>query len=119
MKFSVSYHFALKKLLGFPKLFSNHITCAILNVFTLRHQVHFNVLKFFVWLTNCKSECFSFHRYYFMKFSYFRRSLDSLFLKNYETENILDNDLDALASRIFFVQNHERSSGFIGFSNQG
>ena len=79
LKFSVSYHYALKKLLGFPKFFSNHITCSILNVFTLRHQVHFNVLKFFVWLKNCKSECFSFYRNYFMKFSNFRRLFDSIF----------------------------------------
>ena len=78
-KFSVSYHLALKKLLGFPKFFSNHIACSILNVFTLRHQVHFNVLKFFLWLKECKSICFSFHRNYFLRFSYFRRLLDSLF----------------------------------------
>ena len=116
-KFSVSYHLALKKLLGFPKFFSNHIACSILNVFTLRHQVHFNVLKFFLWLKECKSICFSFHRNYFLRFSYFRRLLDSLFLKNYDTENILENDPDALVSRMFFVQNHERSSGFTGFPN--
>ena len=52
-----------------------------------------------------------------MKFSNFRRLFDSIFLKNYEIENVLENDLDALVSRIFFVQNHEQSSGFLGFPN--
>ena len=46
-KLSVSYHTALKKILGFPKYFSNHLVCAVLNTFTFEYFVNLKCLMFF------------------------------------------------------------------------
>ena len=39
---SVSYHAALKKILGFPRYFSNHYTCSILNTIIFEHFYKFH-----------------------------------------------------------------------------
>ena len=101
-KFSVSHHYALKNLLGLPKHFCNHIACSVLNVFTFRHQVNFNILRFFIWINDCKSECFNVHRLYFARFSYFRSLFDSLFFNTYGLTSVLENDIDGFKSRMSF-----------------
>jgi hypothetical protein len=41
--------------------------------------------------------------------------IDRIWLHMYDSFNVLDNDLDALLSRIIFIQNREPSSMFLGF----
>ena len=56
----VSYHAALKKILGVPRFYSNHLTCSALNTFTLENIMYLKLLRFLFWLKKCKSPCFLF-----------------------------------------------------------
>ena len=41
---------------------------------------------------------------YFLKYSYFKQSIDFVWATKYGVSGILNNDIDALLSRITFVQ---------------
>ena len=41
---------------------------------------------------------------------YFKEILESIFSCKYNVRDILDNDIDAILSRVFFIQNREPSS---------
>ena len=41
-------------------------------------------------------------------------SLDNIFLEKYQIDNVLDNDIDAITSRIFYVQNREEATWNLG-----
>ena len=69
-----------------------------------------NVLVFLHWLKNSRSPCFYRHKLYFLNFSFFRYYVDNVWRNKYDVENVLENDLDALLSRIIFVQIREPSS---------
>ena len=112
-KLSVSYHAALKKILGFPKYFSNHLVCAILNTFTFEHFVNFKCLMFFKRLISNDSPCFMRVKNYFMEKSYFKENLESIFSCKYNVRDILDNDTDAILSRVLYIQNREPSSMYV------
>ena len=113
-QFSVAYHAALKKLLGLPKYISNHYVCSILDLFTFEHFLNSNLINFFKWLSSCNSPCFITHKLYFLKHSYFGKCVDALVFSAYEFTDVLNNDKDAIVSRIKFVQNSERTSYFLG-----
>ncbi len=63
----------------------------------------------------CQSENFIRLKHYFINESYFITDFKLLFLKEYDVDDIFNNDLDALRSRILFVQQREYSSWFTGF----
>ena len=46
-KLSVSYHIALKKIVGCPKYFSNHLVCNFLSTRTFEHFINVKCFKFF------------------------------------------------------------------------
>ena len=111
---AVSYHYALKKILGFPKRSSNHYTCYLLNYMTFEHLLNHRILKFYKWLEKCDSPCLMLNRYYILNNSSLKMSLDNIFLEKYQIDNVLDNDIDAITSRIFYVQNREEATWNLG-----
>ena len=64
-------------------------------------------------LTNTDSFCFFIHRFYFIDNSFYKKYVFDVWKNVYEVENILDNDLDALMSRILYVQAREPSSMYL------
>jgi len=112
--FAIAYHYAFKKLIGLPKRFSNHLVCNELGVLTFEHLTNWKRIRFLFWLNSCTSPCFSSLKIYFMRFSNVKRVVDSISFRLYGISNILDNEYDAIISRIFFVQNTEPSSLFVG-----
>ena len=72
-------------------------------------------LKFLFWLNKCHSPCFYAHRNYFLNSSHFLKNFMTGFECKYGVDNVLDNDLDALISRIGYIQDREYSSLFVGF----
>ena len=62
----VSFHYSLKRILGFPKYFSNHLACEILNSYTFENFINVKILKFFFWMVRCDSKCFYAHKFYFL-----------------------------------------------------
>ena len=109
-KLGVAYHFAVKRLLGLPKYFSNHYACGLLNRFTFEHLMNFRALRFFFWLSKCASPCFSRYKTYFLNKSILSKYVNQIFVDEYSVTRIIDNDYDALVSRILYVQGHEHSS---------
>ena len=72
------------------------------------------MLKFYLCLNERFSECFIHHRNYFLNFSNFKYIVENIFLVKYNIPDILDNDVDAIISRLFFIQNREPTSWFLG-----
>ena len=107
---SVSYHNEIKKILGLPKFYSNHFMCSIFNAFTFEHFLNFRRTKFMFWLRRCSSPCFYLHKSYFTRHSYFVQKVDNVWQCKYGATDFLDNDLQALISRILYVQQREQSS---------
>ena len=68
------------------------------------------MLKFLLWCSESSSPCFIMHTIYFLKFSEYFKFISNNFWNEYDIMNLLDNDLDAIYSRIKFVQNREPSS---------
>jgi hypothetical protein len=97
---SVSYHAALKKILGVPKVYSNHFTCNVLNVLTFENFINLKCLKFLFWLSKCNSPCFLKHKFYFLNLSLYVKNFSILWSQKYDVLNTLDNDFNALLSRI-------------------
>ena len=58
-RLGVAYHYAIKKMLGLPKYFSNHYACSMLDRLTFEHLMNFRAMRFFFWLNECESPCFS------------------------------------------------------------
>ena len=110
----VAYHYALKKIVGLPKRYSNHIVCRSLGVFKLKHLMNLQLFKFCLWLNNCESPCFVRHKTYFMRMSRFRATIDAIALRDYSFGDVIDNDYDAIIARIMYVQNSEESNLFTG-----
>ena len=112
---SVSYHAALKKMLQVPRFYNNHFVCFILNALTFENLVNFRTVRFYMWMESCSSPCFRMHKSYFLKYSYFKRSIDFVGATKCGVSEILGNDIDSLLSRITFVQAREPSSFYFGY----
>ena len=110
----VSYHLALKKLAGCPKYYSNHYTCNLLHSFTFEHWLNFQVLQFYISLIGRDSSCFLGLGRFLRSSSMLRSNLDKIYFDKYQINDVLENDIDAIISRIFYVQDHEDSSWFFG-----
>ena len=72
-------------------------------------------LKFLLWLKRNNSTCFIRFKGHFFRSSIFKQDIDDIFLKKYDLSNVLDNDFDAILSRIYFVFNREPSSMYVPF----
>ena len=107
---SMSYHASLKKILRLPKFYSNHFVCSVFNAFTFENLLNFRQTLFLFWLRKCTSPCFYHHKFYFLSNSYFVQRIFKLWYDKYSVINILENDFEALVSRIFYVQFREPSS---------
>jgi len=106
----VSYHYALKRVLGLSKRESNHYVCFLLDQLTFEHMRNYRMLRFYRWLYNCESPCIISNRHYWISNSRLKRRLDYLFFVKYGIDNVVDNDMDAVISRMKFVQYREESS---------
>ena len=107
---AVSYHFALKRIIGLPKRSSNHWVCYLLERMTFKHLLNFRMLKLYRWLSSCSSPCFAPNKMYFLNSSLLKNKLDNIFLPVYNIDDVINNDIDAVASRILYVQNREEAS---------
>ena len=107
---AVSYHYALKRVLGLSKRESNHYVCFLLDQLTFEHMRNYRTLKFYRWLYYCGSPCIVSTRNYWIHNSGLKRRLDRIFWEKYEIDDVIHNDIDAIVARIKYVQNREESS---------
>ena len=104
---SIAYHSAFKKMFSFPKFYSNHFTCNVLNAFTFEHFINFKCIRFLFWLYKNDRPCFTLHKFYFSNMSLYRQKIDKVVREKYNMSNILENDIDGIVSRISFIQHRE------------
>ena len=107
---AVSYHYALKRIIGLSKRDSNHYACYLLDELTFEHMCNYRMLKFYQWLSVCQSPCIITNKHYFMNNSSIKHRIDSIFYSKYNIENVMYNDIKALVSRMKYVQFREPSS---------
>ena len=61
-------------------------------------------------MDKCKSPGFDRHKFYFMNHSHFTNCIVDSFKFKYSIDIYLDDDHDAILSRIFYLQKREQSS---------
>ena len=114
--FEIGYHKAIKKMLNVPWGVSNHDACEALQLLTFKNFIHANQIKFIFRIFNSsnKPNCFIDKCSMFLKrHSAFLNNIVNIFKDFYNIDNIFSNDLDALLSRIFYVQKHEPRSSYM------
>ena len=106
-QFAVGYHKAIKKILGLSYHESNHYACQEAGVYTFENLMNNNKIQFMFRLhikpCNFIKKLWS----YLSVSSEFFREVNHIACKKYGINDLLDNDIDAVKSRIYFVQNHE------------
>ena len=107
---AVSYHYALKRILGLPKRSSNHYACYLLDKPIFKHLLNFRMLKLYRWLVKSNSICLSVNKLWLLNHSSLKIKLDAIFHDVYGIDDIIENDIDAIFSRIIYVQNREEAS---------
>ena len=108
-QFAVGYHKAIKKLLGLSSHESNHFACQEARMLTFNHMVNKSKITTAIRLFNSPCDFFSKILPFLSVSSYIRLKIDELCFKQYDVERVFENDIDAMISRIIFVQNHEET----------
>lgn len=105
-QFSIGYHKAIKKIFNFSNRESNHNICKLADLFVFDHFL--NSLKISTFHRLMLNPCKFVHKNMIsFKRGKFFRTIDDILKNNYGIRNVLENDIDALKSRILFVQNLE------------
>ena len=109
-QFAIAYHKAIKKILGLSTHESNHYACQQATLFTFRHLLNKIVIMAAVRLFN-NSPCVFFSKimYFLNVSSFFLNEIKNLICEDYGIDTLFDNDMDAVLSRIVYVQNHEET----------
>ena len=84
--------------------------CKQLNAITFTHLINFRMARFSHSLKKSSSSCLFKHKFYFTENPFFKSFVFCTWQNIYDVDNILENDLDALMSRILYVQIREPSS---------
>ena len=111
-KFAVGFHKAIKKSCSLPMRHSNHDVCDSLNMLTFDHYINwlmirlaFRAMKFDnALLLNLKS--------FFLEKSVFIDNVRKIG-RDYDIGDIFQNDIDAIKSRLFYVQRNEPRTGYL------
>ena len=104
---AMGYHKAVKKILGLSYHESNHYACQEAQLLTFENL--FNKIRIFSMLRLITNPCSFFRKSgdFLSVWSVLYKELYDIFLYKYGIESLLENDKDAILSRIFYVQNHE------------
>ena len=111
-KISVCYHKAVKRISHLAPWQSNHVACDRTGLPIFIHHVNSKLISHLFSLISSNSPCLDSLKYYFRYRSNILNYCSDIFRRKYNIVNILENDLDALKSRIKFVQNNEPRSNY-------
>ena len=103
----ISYHKSIKKMLGQSSREHNHPACNEMRLPLFKHFHYKKMVSFYFNLINSPSPCIMPLKSYLKTSSLFNSYVYSKFSEIYDIQNLLDNDIDAIFSRITFVQNNE------------
>ena len=107
-QFEVGYHKSIKKMLNLSSHESNHYACQEAQVLIFHHFI--NKLKILNAIRILSKPCnfISKSKDFFTISSVFINHVYGILHKVYQLDSLIRNDKDAIISRIWFVQNHEK-----------
>jgi hypothetical protein len=103
----ISFHKAIKRILKISYRESNHTACELIDCLVFKHFINSKIFSFAFQIVNSKSECIAPHKEYLLNCSELFRDVERIALTEYGIENVFENDLDAIRSRIKFLQDRE------------
>ena len=111
-QFAIGYHKAIKKIMNLSTHESNHYACQEARLFTFDHLI--SKIQICAALRFMESPCdFIIKNFNFLRFSsFYYRELKLMLFSKYSIDSLLENDKNAILSRIIFVQNHEPQSRY-------
>ena len=109
----VTYHKALKRVLGVSYYEKNHIVCYYSNTLLFKNFMNTKMISFLFHIRNSNSPCILPIKKFILYKSEFSKNIKTIFKNEYCLENILSNDLDAIKSRVEFVQSRETIEFYI------
>ena len=77
-------------------------------------MMNLQVLQTYNSMRRRESPCLVGLMLYFGKFSFIKRCIDNIFVRKYQIADFEDNDFDAIVSRLFYVQDREDATWFMG-----
>ena len=106
-QYSIGYHKAIKKILNVSTHESNHFVCQEAGVYIFDHYI--NMLKISAGIRFMTKSCdfIAKNFAFFTVSSFLLRDLYDILSNIYDLESLLENDKEAIMSRITYVQNHE------------
>ena len=110
---SIVYHKAIKRVVNLSKWDNNHDACCLANLPIFKHFLNNKLINFVFSIINSKSPCIANLKTYFVRDSFLMKYTQEIFTSLYEVENVLNNDLAALKSRINFVERNETRSNYV------
>ena len=112
-KISISYHKAVKAIVHLLPWDNNHAACAIAGLPIFKHFLSYRMFLFVNRILKC--DCAIFHKlsFYMRNNSFLIKRLNGLFESKYGVNNILDNDVLAVRSRIDFIERTEERSNYV------
>ena len=107
-QFSIGYHKAVKKIVGLRNHESNHLACNIAGLMTFKHYINWIKIRFASRILN--SPCTFLYKSLLDIYDslFFKVDVKNILSENYNiTSRLIDNDIEAIKSRILFVQRRE------------
>lgn len=111
-KLSVVYHKAIKRMAGLSPWSSNHHGCEICHLLIFRHLIASRLISYAFSVLNNYSRNFSIFKYFFKCESIMFEDCREIFHKVYQVKDVFNNDLQAIKSRIKYVQGQEEWSTY-------
>jgi hypothetical protein len=110
--FSVNYHKAVKRIARVPNRYSNHDICDQTGLLLFKHLLNFRMVSYLFQIRNSKSECLTPYIHHLTHYSSMAVNVKNIFANLYGISDIFDNDIEAIYSRINFVQQREERSTY-------
>ena len=106
-QFAIGYHKAIKKLIGVSYHESNHYACQQAHLLTFEHFLNSLKIQFMFRLN--MSPCLFIEKAmkYLRVSSVFFKEVAEVSANKYQIDDLLENDRQAVVSRVSYVQNHE------------
>ena len=103
----VSYHKAIKRILGLPFRSSSHQACVTAGFHTLNHKVNYKMFSFGYQIQKSSSPCIRSIKNFLLRSSYWVKRVTQIGNKEYEIRNFLEFDQATIFARINFKFNRE------------
>ena len=106
-QFGVGYHKAIKKLLNLSYHESNHYACQEASLLTFENLINKNIITSTYRISTKPCSFIGKAMDFLCTSSFLLKEVKNILTEKYDIDDIFDNDIDAIVSRVLFVQNRE------------